>query len=184
MFNFCFGIYAESSGTFWELLLELKSKPGVWSEYGIIKEFFASIVIAILYFILIFIIEKWKSTVHKESHDEALLHKEKQEEEVLKEIEEVKNNNDYSIKVENMSKVYTMIANNSNQKCCSLKRKDIIQKKVAVKGVSFGVRKGDCFGLLGTNGAGKTTTFKILSGEIQPTAGQCLINGMSTATEM
>ena len=34
--------------------------------------------------------------------------------------------------------------------------------------LSFGVQKGECFGLLGTNGAGKTTTFKVLSGELQP----------------
>lgn len=82
----------------------------------------------------------------------------------------MKNNDDYTIKVENMSKVFTMISK-SGKKCCSCKAKDIISKKVAVKGISFGVRKGDCFGLLGTNGAGKTVTFKILSGELQATSG-------------
>lgn len=55
---------------------------------------------------------------------------------------------------------------------------------MAVKTISFGVKKGDCFGLLGTNGAGKTTTFKILCGEIQPTSGICLVNGMNVATDM
>ena len=30
----------------------------------------------------------------------------------------------------------------------------------AVNKLSFGVRKGECFGLLGVNGAGKTTTFR------------------------
>ncbi len=30
---------------------------------------------------------------------------------------------------------------------------------LAVKGVSFAVERGHCFGLLGVNGAGKTTTF-------------------------
>ncbi|MCB1800450.1 MAG: ABC transporter ATP-binding protein [Gammaproteobacteria bacterium] len=34
----------------------------------------------------------------------------------------------------------------------------------AVDGVSFDVRKGQCFGLLGPNGAGKTTTLEILEG--------------------
>ncbi len=33
---------------------------------------------------------------------------------------------------------------------------------VAVDGISFHVKKGDCFGLLGPNGAGKTTTLEIL----------------------
>jgi ATP-binding cassette subfamily A (ABC1) protein 3 len=35
----------------------------------------------------------------------------------------------------------------------------------AVDRLSFGVRRGECFGLLGVNGAGKTTTFKMLTGD-------------------
>ena len=31
----------------------------------------------------------------------------------------------------------------------------------AVKGLSFGVKPGECFGLLGINGAGKTTSFRL-----------------------
>lgn len=47
---------------------------------------------------------------------------------------------------------------------------------VAVKGVSFGVASGECFGLLGVNGAGKTTTFMMLTGDEIPTAGDAVIN--------
>jgi len=36
--------------------------------------------------------------------------------------------------------------------------------KVAVDNLSFGIQKGEVFGLLGINGAGKTTTFKMLAG--------------------
>ncbi|XP_053671459.1 phospholipid-transporting ATPase ABCA1 [Anopheles nili] len=36
----------------------------------------------------------------------------------------------------------------------------------AVKCVSFAVKKGECFGLLGMNGAGKTTLFQMLSGNL------------------
>lgn len=36
--------------------------------------------------------------------------------------------------------------------------------KVAVDNLSFGIKKGEVFGLLGINGAGKTTTFKMLAG--------------------
>lgn len=36
--------------------------------------------------------------------------------------------------------------------------------KVAVDNLSFGIKKGEVFGLLGVNGAGKTTTFKMLAG--------------------
>ncbi|XP_068620522.1 phospholipid-transporting ATPase ABCA3-like [Battus philenor] len=54
----------------------------------------------------------------------------------------------------------------------------IIKKSCnAVKGVSFSVKKGECFGLLGVNGAGKTTTFKMLNGEQCPTRGTVFANG-------
>jgi lipooligosaccharide transport system ATP-binding protein len=43
----------------------------------------------------------------------------------------------------------------------------------AVDGISFSVRKGECFGLLGPNGAGKTTTIRILYGYTPRDAG-CL----------
>jgi len=35
---------------------------------------------------------------------------------------------------------------------------------VAVDNLSFGIEKGEVFGLLGVNGGGKTSFFKILSG--------------------
>jgi len=40
-----------------------------------------------------------------------------------------------------------------------------------VDNLSFGIQKGEVFGLLGTNGAGKTTTFKMLAGEVTSTSG-------------
>ncbi|ORX78938.1 P-loop containing nucleoside triphosphate hydrolase protein [Basidiobolus meristosporus CBS 931.73] len=51
--------------------------------------------------------------------------------------------------------------------------------KVAVRDLSLGIRQGECFGLLGSNGAGKTTTLKILSGDVFPTSGECIVNGRS-----
>ncbi|XP_063977334.1 uncharacterized protein LOC135162614 [Diachasmimorpha longicaudata] len=41
-----------------------------------------------------------------------------------------------------------------------------------VKGISFRVKEGECFGLLGVNGAGKSTTFRMLTGEELPNGGQ------------
>ena len=47
----------------------------------------------------------------------------------------------------------------------------------AVKGVSFTVRRGEVFGLLGANGAGKTTTFRMLCGLLPVTEGEATVAG-------
>ncbi|KAF5283869.1 hypothetical protein FQA39_LY04689 [Lamprigera yunnana] len=52
-------------------------------------------------------------------------------------------------------------------------------KRKVVKGVSFGVKAGDCFGLLGVNGAGKTTTFRMLTGDIPLLEGDVRIRSLN-----
>jgi len=47
----------------------------------------------------------------------------------------------------------------------------------AVRGLSFEVAPGECFGLLGPNGAGKTTTIEILEGLLAPTGGEVVVLG-------
>ncbi|WP_017609194.1 ABC transporter ATP-binding protein [Nocardiopsis xinjiangensis] len=47
----------------------------------------------------------------------------------------------------------------------------------AVKGVSFEIRPGELFGLLGTNGAGKTTTIETLEGFRRPSSGSVRVFG-------
>ena len=49
---------------------------------------------------------------------------------------------------------------------------------VAVKGLSFEVRRGEIFGLLGANGAGKTTTFRMLCGLLPVSAGEVRVAGL------
>jgi ABC-2 type transport system ATP-binding protein len=47
----------------------------------------------------------------------------------------------------------------------------------AVQGVTFTVRRGEIFGLIGPDGAGKTTLFQILAGVMEATAGTAAILG-------
>ncbi|BCR35602.1 ABC transporter ATP-binding protein [Mariniplasma anaerobium] len=48
---------------------------------------------------------------------------------------------------------------------------------VAVDHLTFTIKPGEIFGLLGTNGAGKTTTFRMIMGLLEPTEGEVLYNG-------
>lgn len=48
---------------------------------------------------------------------------------------------------------------------------------VAVDHLSFDIKPGEIFGLLGTNGAGKTTTFRMIMGLLEPTEGEVLYFG-------
>src|ERR1019366_10726516 len=48
----------------------------------------------------------------------------------------------------------------------------------AVRGVSFQVREGGVFALLGANGAGKTTTLEILEGHRRRSGGRVAVLGV------
>lgn len=67
------------------------------------------------------------------------------------------------IKVENLSKSYGKIQ--------------------AVKEVSFKVKKGEVFGLIGPDGAGKTSIIQILTGVLTPTSGKAFINGIDVTKD-
>jgi ABC-2 type transport system ATP-binding protein len=49
----------------------------------------------------------------------------------------------------------------------------------AVNDISFSVAKGEIVGFLGPNGAGKSTTMKIVTGYLQPDAGDAIVCGIN-----
>lgn len=55
--------------------------------------------------------------------------------------------------------------------------------KTAVDGLSFAVRAGEIYGLLGSNGAGKTTTLRMLAALVKPDTGDAFIEGASIVSD-
>ena len=53
-------------------------------------------------------------------------------------------------------------------------------KAVAVDNISFNIEDGEIVGLLGPNGAGKSTTMNIITGFIEQTEGDVIIDGYNT----
>ena len=79
----------------------------------------------------------------------------------------------------------TIRFNLSNQKVDNLKeylvrlmkRELMFQEFLALKDVSFQVRQGESWGLIGTNGSGKSTMLKVISGIMKPYQGSVAVNG-------
>lgn len=58
-----------------------------------------------------------------------------------------------------------------------LKRELMFQEFIAVDDVSFQVREGEAWGIIGTNGSGKSTLLKAISGIIRPYKGDITVFG-------
>ena len=49
-------------------------------------------------------------------------------------------------------------------------------KRVLFEDVNIRFGKGNCYGIIGANGAGKSTFLKLLSGEIESTTGEVIMD--------
>jgi ABC-2 type transport system ATP-binding protein len=87
---------------------------------------------------------------------------------------------DVAIKVSNLSKTFIL----PHEKQSSLKGAAMkifssksYEKQEALKDISFEIKKGDFFGIVGRNGSGKSTLLKLMAGIYTPTEGEVTVNG-------
>jgi ABC-2 type transport system ATP-binding protein len=69
-----------------------------------------------------------------------------------------------------------MNKNNELVRASALNR--IYGNQLAVSDIDLVLHRGEVLGLLGPNGAGKSTTMQMLTGNLSPTSGEIIINGM------
>ena len=93
------------------------------------------------------------------------------------------------IKVENVSKKFCLDLKKSLWYGLKDMGKEILGQKTkmdntlrdkefwAVKNISFEVKRGECYGIIGRNGAGKSTLLRMLNGLIKPDEGRIEIHG-------
>lgn len=87
---------------------------------------------------------------------------------------------DIAIKAENLSKTFSL----PHEKIDTMKgvfvnlfKKKTYEKFSALDNISFEVKRGEFFGIIGRNGSGKSTLLKILAGIYRADCGKLTING-------
>ncbi len=90
---------------------------------------------------------------------------------------------DYAISVEHVEKMYKLYDKPSDRfkESLGLTRKKKYREHFALHDVNFQVKKGETVGIIGTNGSGKSTILKIITGVLNPTAGEVKVNGRISA---
>jgi len=78
-----------------------------------------------------------------------------------------------AISIQNLSKTYPV----PFRRVRAFFRRPVKQPVEALRDVSFDVKTGEIFGLIGRNGAGKTTLTKIVATLVQPTTGSVAVRG-------
>lgn len=90
---------------------------------------------------------------------------------------------DYAIKVENVTKIYKLYDKPMDRlkESLGMSKKVQCREHYALNDVSFDVKRGETVGIIGTNGSGKSTILKIITGVLNPTAGNVMVNGRISA---
>ncbi|MCR5001972.1 MAG: ABC transporter ATP-binding protein [Lachnospiraceae bacterium] len=88
-----------------------------------------------------------------------------------------------AISVEHLTKVYKLYDRNRDRlkEALHLPGRINSREHYALDDVSIQVHTGETVGIIGTNGSGKSTILKIITGVLNPTAGEVKINGRISA---
>ena len=88
-----------------------------------------------------------------------------------------------AISVEHLDKMYKLYDKPMDRlkESLGLTRKKKYREHYALRDVSFDVHRGETVGIIGTNGSGKSTILKIITGVLNPTAGEVRVNGRISA---
>lgn len=88
---------------------------------------------------------------------------------------------EFAIELKNVSKMFRIYHEKRNSVYETIvgwfSKKKYYEDLPVLKDISFSVKKGEMFGIIGRNGAGKTTLLRIISGIYKPDSGSVLING-------
>ena len=88
-----------------------------------------------------------------------------------------------AISVEHLTKIYKLYDRNRDRlkEALHLSKNINCREHYALNDVSLEVHAGETVGIIGTNGSGKSTILKIITGVLNPSAGEVKINGRISA---
>jgi ABC-2 type transport system ATP-binding protein len=88
---------------------------------------------------------------------------------------------DVAIRVDDVSMIFNMASeqlNSLKEYFIKIARRELFFEEFrALNHISFDVKKGEAFGLVGTNGSGKSTMLKCIAGVLEPSEGSITVKG-------
>lgn len=90
---------------------------------------------------------------------------------------------DLALSVDNVTKTFRLHSekNNSLKMLIAGKKRNRYQEFVALRNVTFDVKEGEVFGVIGHNGSGKSTLLKCMAGILRPNSGEVRVNKRMSA---
>lgn len=89
----------------------------------------------------------------------------------------------YAIRVKNLDKMYKLYDRPMDRlkESLGLTRKKKYKEHYALRDINIDIKRGETVGIIGTNGSGKSTILKIITGVLNPTAGEVEVDGRISA---